>query len=172
MKWPPAMRWPAKSDTRLTTGTANRDIVLRPAAQPVAMRSGSSSTPRTTNGSEITSTPVNGDRENSFGSERSGVSEGLLNATSSIPSQPMRTSHNQSTIHHEGIYWRSPITMVAFLFLGIFASIAHHFYYTSLDGNRVGNDREQQWALRSGLSFVDFPQRCVTSLSHFANMAH
>jgi hypothetical protein len=84
----------------------------------------------------------------------------------------MRTFYSQSTIHHEGIYWRSPMTMAAFLFLGIFASMAHHFYYASRDGKRVGNDREQQWALRSGLSFVDFPQRSVTSLSHFANMAH
>ena len=163
MKWPPAKRWPAKSDTRLITGAANRDIQLRPAALPVAMKPGSSSTSRAKNGIEIVSTPINGDRKNSFGSEQSGALEGLLNATS-IPSQPM--------IHHEGIYWRSPITMVAFLFLGIFASIAHHFYYTSLDGNRVGNDREQQWALRSGLSFVDFPQRSVTYPSHFANMAH
>ena len=167
MKWPPAKRWPAKPDTRLTTGAANRVIEL-----PVAMKSSSSSTLRTKNGSEIISTPANGDRKSSFGSERSGVLEGLLNAISLIPSQPMRTFQSQSATHHEGIYWRSPITMVAFLFLGIFASIAHHLYYTSLDGNRVGNDREQQWALRSGLSFVDFPQRCVTYLTHFANMAH
>ena len=54
------------------------------------------------------------------------------------------------------------MTMVAFLFLGIFASMAHHFYYASRDGKRVGNDREQQWALRSGLSFVDFLQPSVT----------
>jgi hypothetical protein len=125
------------------------------------MKSGSSSTLRTKNGSEIISTPVNGDRKSSFGSE-----------TSSIPPQRMRTFQSQSAIHHEGIYWRSPITMVVFLFLGIFAGIAHHFYYTSLDGNRVGNDREQQWALRSELSFVDFPQRCVTYLSHLVNMTH
>jgi hypothetical protein len=172
MKWPLAKRWPAKSDTRLTTGTVDRVVELHPATLPVDMKSGSSSILRTKNGSEIISTPANGDRKNSFSSEQPGVLEGLLNATSSIPSQPMGTFQSQSAIHHEGIYWRSPITMVAFLFLGIFASIAHHIYYTSLDGNRVGNDREQQWALRSGLSFVDFPQRCVTYLSHLANMAH
>jgi hypothetical protein len=133
------------------------------------MKSSSSPTLRTKDGSEIISTPANGDRKKSFSLEQSETLERLLNATSSISSQPMGS---QSAIHHEGIYWRSPITMVAFLFLGIFASIAHHFYYASLDGNRVGNDREQQWALRSGLSFVDFPQRSVTYPSHFANMAH
>ena len=169
MKWPPSKRWPTKPDARLLLEPPIETLELHPTAPPVATDSGSSSTSRTRNGSESISTPANGDQENS---EQSGVSEGLLNATSSTPSQPMRTFHSQSTIHHEGIYWRSPMTMAAFLFLGIFASMAHHFYYASRDGKRVGNDREQQWALRSGLSFVDFPQRSVTSLSHFANMAH
>jgi hypothetical protein len=118
------------------------------------------------------STPANGDQKMPIGSEKSGVSERLSSTTSTIPSQPMRTFHGQSTIHHEGIYWRSPIAMVAFFLLGLFASIAHHVYYSSLDGNRVGNDREQQWALRSGTSFVDFPQRSVTHPCHFANVAH
>jgi hypothetical protein len=152
-----------------TTGAANRDNELRPTAPPVATNSSSLSTLRTRNGSETISTPPISDRKDL---EQAGVSEGLLNTTSTTPSQPIRTFHGQSTIHHKGIYWRSPMTMVAFLFLGIFASMAHHFYYASRDGKRVGNDREQQWALRSGLSFVDFPQRLVTHLSHFANMAH
>jgi hypothetical protein len=50
--------------------------------------------------------------------------------------------------HHEGIYWRSPISMVAFFFFGVLASLMHHVYYHSLDGKQVGNDTEQQWALR------------------------
>jgi hypothetical protein len=169
MKWPPSKRWPSKPDARLLLEPPIETLKLRPTVSLVATNSGSSSTSRRRDGSETISTPTNGDGKNS---EQSGVSEGLLNATSSTPSQPMRTFQSQSTIHHEGIYWRSPMTMVAFLFLGIFASMGHHFYYSSRDGKRVGNDREQQWALRSGLSFVDFPQRSITYLSHFAQMAH
>ena len=52
------------------------------------------------------------------------------------------------TSHHEGIYWKSPLTMAAFFLIGVITSISHHFYYLSLDGKQVGNDNTQQWALR------------------------
>lgn len=49
---------------------------------------------------------------------------------------------------HNGIYKWSPIAMVIFFFLGILTSFMHHIYYSALDGRQVGNDRQQQWALR------------------------
>lgn len=44
--------------------------------------------------------------------------------------------------------------MVGFFLSGIIFSIAHHIYYESLDGQRVGNDNEQQWAIRYGSTFA------------------
>lgn len=75
---------------------------------------------------------------------RSEVTDKLLSPTITSITDLER----QTTRHHEGIYWRSPVTMVAFFLFGIIASISHHVYYSSLDGNQVGNDNSQQWALR------------------------
>lgn len=84
------------------------------------------------------------DRTHSVSTLQSDATEKLLSAT--------RTSEvdleRQATGHHEGIYWRSPNMMIGFFLLGVIASISHHFYYSSLDGKRVGNDNSQQWALR------------------------
>lgn len=56
-----------------------------------------------------------------------------------------------SNQHHEGIYWPSPITMASFFLFGVLTSYMHHLYYHYLDGKQVGNDRQQQWALRQTL---------------------
>jgi hypothetical protein len=50
--------------------------------------------------------------------------------------------------YHQGIYWRSPISMVTFFLLGVFMSVGHHLYYSSLVGQVVGNVNDQQTALR------------------------
>jgi hypothetical protein len=55
--------------------------------------------------------------------------------------------------YHQGIYWRSPITMVTFFFLGIFISVCHHLYYNSLEG-QVVND--QEWVIRSVTTSREF----------------
>jgi hypothetical protein len=65
---------------------------------------------------------------------------------------PPRGGHENSSAplrpHHQGIYWLSPITMVSLFFLGVFMSIGHYFYYSSLVGNVVGGIDDQQRALR------------------------
>jgi hypothetical protein len=55
--------------------------------------------------------------------------------------------------YHQGIYWRSPITMVTFFLLGIFISVGHHLYYNSLVGQAVGDVNDQQMVLRSVVTF-------------------
>lgn len=47
------------------------------------------------------------------------------------------------------IYWRSPASMIACFFLGVFVALGHHLYYTSLKGDLVGDEDEQQRKLRS-----------------------
>jgi len=51
--------------------------------------------------------------------------------------------------YHQGIYWRSPITMVTFFLFGVFISVGHHLYYNSLVGQAVGDVDDQQRVLRS-----------------------
>ena len=46
------------------------------------------------------------------------------------------------------IYWRSPASMIACFFLGVFIALGHHLYYTSLKGDLVGDEDEQQRKLR------------------------
>lgn len=46
------------------------------------------------------------------------------------------------------IYWRSPATMVACFLLGVLTSLGHHLYYSSLDGDLVGDVDDQQRRLR------------------------
>jgi len=46
------------------------------------------------------------------------------------------------------IYWRSPASMIACFFLGVFVALGHHLYYTSLKGDLVGDEDEQQRKLR------------------------
>jgi hypothetical protein len=80
--------------------------------------------------------------------------------TCGAPSIANRTNSQGSRRRHsiptgpipQGIYWWSPAGMIGFFLCGIVFSIAHHAYYESLDGRRVGNDQEQQWAIRQ-----DFP---------------
>jgi hypothetical protein len=70
---------------------------------------------------------------------------------SASSSQPEATKEADADVEepiHKGIYWWSPIAMVTFFFLGVLTSFMHHFYYTVLDERQVGNDRQQQWAVR------------------------
>ncbi|CAL3963305.1 unnamed protein product [Diplocarpon coronariae] len=46
------------------------------------------------------------------------------------------------------IYWRSPASMIACLFLGILVALGHHLYYASLRDDLVGDQDEQQRNLR------------------------
>ena len=98
-------------------------------------------------------TRPNGDRMHSVSTVKSEATEKLLTPT--ITS--LTDLERQTSRHHEGIYWKSPISMAAFFLLGIISSISHHFYYASLDGRQVGDDNAQQWALRLGLHFSCFP---------------
>jgi len=120
--------------------------------------------PRTSSGVGKGPSQEDGNRSNSVSTLKSEVSEGEISATSTSAvvqdRKPLDNTINEVCVpkkapvkHHHGIYWRSPISMVAFLFLGVMSGVAHHLYYSSLAGKQVGGDGEQQWNLRSGFSF-------------------
>jgi hypothetical protein len=71
-----------------------------------------------------------------------------VSISSSQPEATKETDADADEPIHKGIYWWSPIAMVSFFLLGVLTSFMHHFYYTVLDERQVGNDRQQQWALR------------------------
>lgn len=47
-----------------------------------------------------------------------------------------------------GIYLKTPFWMVTLFFVGLFAAVGHHVFYTSLDDNQVGSQNQQEWNLR------------------------
>lgn len=52
-------------------------------------------------------------------------------------------------------HWlRGPLWMVFPLLLGLVLALGHHFYYISLNGNRAGSDRQQQWMAAFGQIFA------------------
>jgi hypothetical protein len=92
--------------------------------------------------------PGGENRNYSVGTIKSEASEDILSAYPTRDADLKTQTSVPAEMHHRGIYWRSPIYMVAFLLFGILAAVSHHVFYASLDGHQVGNDREQQWNLR------------------------
>ena len=98
--------------------------------------------------SEQSPRPGGETRNYSVGTIQSEASEDILSGHPTGDTDLKIQRRVPAEMHHRGIYWRSPIYMVAFLIFGIMAAISHHVFYSSLDGHQVGNDREQQWNLR------------------------
>jgi len=92
--------------------------------------------------------PGGENRNCSVGTIKSEASEDILSTYPTRDADLKTQTPIPAEMHHRGIYWRSPIYMVAFLIFGILAAVSHHVLYASLDGHQVGNDREQQWNLR------------------------
>jgi hypothetical protein len=61
----------------------------------------------------------------------------------------------------QGIYWRSPLSMLSSFLFGLLACVGHQLYYSHLDKKVVGNDSEQQWALR----LIHASQNCTIMLT-------
>ncbi|KAK0103699.1 hypothetical protein ONS95_005707 [Cadophora gregata] len=96
------------------------------------------------------------------------------------PSAQQDTSHRNNTPEQlatpprssgdkrKSIYWRSPASMVACFFLGVFVALGHHLYYTSLKGDLVGDEDEQQRKLRYGTTFAFVTQVSLVGSVGFA----
>jgi hypothetical protein len=76
--------------------------------------------------------------------------ETVLLPQSSSFGKPTRNRTKSVDEHnfHQGIYWRSPITMVSLFLFGVVMCLGHHLYYNSLIGKLVGDVDDQQRALR------------------------
>ena len=68
----------------------------------------------------------------------------------------------------EDMYWWSPLTMLFVFALGIACALALHGYYSKLDGQKVGNTRQQQRALRIGTALAYFSSACFVGAATFA----
>ncbi|KUJ17415.1 uncharacterized protein LY89DRAFT_733266 [Mollisia scopiformis] len=63
----------------------------------------------------------------------------------------------------QGIYWPSPMMMIGLFCIGIVISAVHHVYYSFLDRRRVGDDQEQQRAIRFGSTFAHMVQTTLVA---------
>ncbi|KAH6713525.1 hypothetical protein BKA61DRAFT_43274 [Leptodontidium sp. MPI-SDFR-AT-0119] len=75
---------------------------------------------------------------------------------------------SSSDVEKKKIYWRSPASMIACFFIGIFVALGHHLYYTSLKADLVGNEDEQQRKLRYGTTFAFVTQVSLVGSVGFA----
>ncbi|MCJ1265014.1 hypothetical protein MMC22_004889 [Lobaria immixta] len=53
-----------------------------------------------------------------------------------------------------GVAWKIPLLIVLWTLIGFSWAIAHHFYYQSLDGTKVGSSSRQNWAVGFGTAFT------------------
>jgi len=56
--------------------------------------------------------------------------------------------HAASIQGSHGIFWRSPMLMMAGFFAGSLACIGHHLFYSHFDGTIVGTANDQEWNIR------------------------
>jgi len=150
--------------TRTENDAAHRD--LSPTSPSSTKTPGLLMVPRIAPENPQASLPGNPVRNPSVGTVASQVSQGNISATSTaVDLAELEGPRPRPTIkHHQGIYWRSPISMVSFLLFGVLASVSHHFYYSSLDGKQVGNDRQQQWSLR--FEVTSFHSHRISSMNN------
>ena len=66
-----------------------------------------------------------------------------------------------------GISWDTPTIIILWALGGLAWAVAHHIYYSSLDGQLAGSSPRQAWAIRAGtlmafLSAISFKAACDT----------
>lgn len=47
-----------------------------------------------------------------------------------------------------GIYLKTPFWMLVLFGVGFMSAVGHHIFYTTLNGDQVGNQTKQEWSLR------------------------
>ena len=92
----------------------------------------------------------------------SSVSDDSQQDGDSLPSTGLRPARsfnvNRGWAHFDvkrGIYLKTPFLMISLFFLGLFAAVGHHAFYTSLDHGQVGSQSQQEWNLRWVLPAVN-----------------
>ncbi|KAF7853649.1 hypothetical protein EAF04_010640 [Stromatinia cepivora] len=58
------------------------------------------------------------------------------------------------------IHWKKPSFIGFMFFSGLVLSLAHHFYYMSLSGERTGDETKQAWPTRIGTGFAFLITSC------------
>jgi hypothetical protein len=56
--------------------------------------------------------------------------------------------HAASSQSSHGIFWRSPVLMIAGFLAGSLACFGHHRFYLHFDGTIVGSANDQEWNIR------------------------
>lgn len=61
-----------------------------------------------------------------------------------------------------------PFLMIAGLTLGTISSIAHHIFYTKVNGQVVQSSVQQEWYSRIGVGLANLVKMCLTAAAGFA----
>jgi hypothetical protein len=67
-----------------------------------------------------------------------------------------------------GIHWRKPTFIMSMLFAGFGLSLAHHFYYRSLNNQRTGDQTRQAWPTRIGTGLAFLVASCLRAATTVA----
>ena len=67
-----------------------------------------------------------------------------------------------------GVHWRKPAFIVSMLFAGLGLSLAHHFYYSSLNNQRTGDQKRQAWPTRIGTGLAFLVASCLRAATTVA----
>jgi hypothetical protein len=67
-----------------------------------------------------------------------------------------------------GVHWRKPAFIVSMLFAGLGLSLAHHFYYRSLNNQRTGDQTRQAWPTRIGTGLAFLVASCLRAATTVA----
>jgi len=65
-----------------------------------------------------------------------------------LESEEPPLQHAASSQDSHGIFWRSPVLMIAGFLFGSIACVCHHRFYLHFDGTIVGSANDQEWNIR------------------------
>ena len=103
--------------------------------------------------------------------DHSKVTPTTVAAIPATPTSPNLDQRRRSSVApgaQFGIYWASPVIMLLIFLVGLGAALALHGYYSSLNGQKVGDTNQQQTALRVGTTLAFITQISLVGSVHFA----
>lgn len=93
--------------------------------------------------------------------------------TPSNEKTPFNTSEYE--IHEKADRWhvsfRVPFAMISFMLLGVAFAVAHHCYYSSLQG-RLIEGSSQEWAIRIGTGLAFLAKACLIASAAMSYQQH
>jgi hypothetical protein len=91
---------------------------------------------------------------------------GSYNSTKTMDSS--LTIEHPSGLVEWGVGWHQPALMLAFFAAGVGFAVAHHEYYSTMQGKIAGNESHQQWTIWIGTGLTFITLFCLNSANGIA----